>query len=129
MCCGQKRAALKSASSPTPTPSMMQGVGNLPPSSTVHQATTRRGSYYPSPPATQDAYNTRPMPGTVQQAPRRAGSSYSFVTLRYLENSPIVVRGLTTGKQYEFSSARPLQSVDARDAGPLLRTRFFRRDS
>jgi hypothetical protein len=28
---------------------------------------------------------------------------------------------------YQFSGARPLQAVDARDAAALLQTRFFRR--
>jgi|ERR1019366_7515772 hypothetical protein len=53
---------------------------------------------------------------------------YSFVNLRYLEKSPILVRGPATGRQYDFSRARPVQAVDARDAEALLRTRFFRRD-
>jgi hypothetical protein len=44
-----------------------------------------------------------------------------------LENSLIVVRGPATGRQYQFSGAHPDQSVDARDAEALLRTRFFRR--
>lgn len=126
MCCGQKRAVLKSAS--PPTPSMVQGVRNPRASSTVHQATiTRTGSYYTSPPATQDVYN--PMTGRVQQAPQWAGSPCDSVTLRYLESSPILVLGPATGRQYEFSGAHPFQSVDARDAEPLLRTLFFRRNS
>ncbi len=50
-----------------------------------------------------------------------------MVTLQYLENSPILVRGPVTGRLYEFSNAQPVQSVDLRDAETLLRTGFFRR--
>jgi hypothetical protein len=49
--------------------------------------------------------------------------------VRYLETSPIRVRGLATGRSYEFSGSRPIQQVDARDASSLLNTRFFRRAS
>ena len=45
--------------------------------------------------------------------------------LRYLEKSPIRVRGPATGREYEFSAADPVRLVDARDAESLLRTRFF----
>lgn len=47
--------------------------------------------------------------------------------LRYLEQSPILVRGPATGRYYEFSEAQPDQHVDSRDAPQLLRTSFFRR--
>lgn len=47
--------------------------------------------------------------------------------VRYLENSPIRVRGLVSGMSYEFSGSQPVQTVDARDASSLLNTRFFRR--
>jgi hypothetical protein len=49
------------------------------------------------------------------------------VRLRYLEQSPILVRGPVTGRYYEFSEAQPDQHVDSRDAPQLLRTSFFRR--
>ena len=56
------------------------------------------------------------------------GTSYATPLLvLYLESSPILVAGTTTGKQYRFSAAHPVQSVDAGDAAALLRTRFFRR--
>jgi hypothetical protein len=47
-------------------------------------------------------------------------------TLQYLKNSPIRLRGLVTGRQYEFSSSRPAQPVDHRDLPGFLRTGFFR---
>jgi len=60
-------------------------------------------------------------PGAVAaQAP-----SHGSVRLRYLENSPVRVRGPVTGRHYDFSASRPIQAVDPSDAVPLLRTRFF----
>jgi hypothetical protein len=49
------------------------------------------------------------------------------VTLRYLQSSPLRVQGPVTGRHYEFSAARPVQTVDPRDAEALVRTRCFRR--
>lgn len=53
------------------------------------------------------------------------GQSYGLVNLRYLEKSPIIAQGQVTGRRYEFSAARPVQAVDARDVPAFLRTRFF----
>lgn len=75
-------------------------------------------------PSNQQAPSTSQQTQALTQAGARPG--YSLVTLRYLEKSPILVRGTVTGQQYEFSGARPVQSVDARDAAALLQTRFFR---
>jgi hypothetical protein len=47
-------------------------------------------------------------------------------TLQYLKSSPIRVRGLVSGRQYDFSSSRPAQSVDRRDLPGMLRTGLFR---
>jgi hypothetical protein len=52
---------------------------------------------------------------------------HASISVRYLENSPIRVRGLVSGMSYEFSGSHPVQQVDARDASSLLNTRFFRR--
>jgi hypothetical protein len=49
------------------------------------------------------------------------------VSVRYLEQPNIVVRGPATGRRYAFSGTNHIQSVDARDASALLETRFFRR--
>jgi hypothetical protein len=54
--------------------------------------------------------------------------SYLQITIRYLQTSPIRVKGPTSGRQYEFSGSHPIQLVDTRDAKALLRTGFFRRD-
>jgi len=47
--------------------------------------------------------------------------------VRYVEQSPIRVQGLQSGRSYEFSGQKSIQPVDARDAAALLNTRFFRR--
>jgi hypothetical protein len=47
-------------------------------------------------------------------------------TLHYLKNSPVRVRGMVSGKHYEFSNSRPAQPVDRRDLPGLLRTGLFR---
>ncbi len=49
------------------------------------------------------------------------------VSMRYLEQASIVVRGPATGRQYAFSGRNHVQSVDVRDASAFLHTRFFRR--
>jgi hypothetical protein len=61
------------------------------------------------------------------QAATTTSTPNSSVSIRYLENSPIRVRGLVSGMCYEFSGSRAVQQVDARDASSLLKTRFFRR--
>ncbi|MBI4528834.1 MAG: hypothetical protein HY695_33985 [Deltaproteobacteria bacterium] len=76
---------------------------------------------------TQLAPNSRQIPSIDQQTQGSMVSPYSLVTIRYLEKSPILVRGPATGRQYHFSGARSVQCVDVRDAEALLLTRFFRR--
>ena len=56
-----------------------------------------------------------------------ASMPHSSISIRYVETSPIRVRGLVSGMSYEFSGASPVQQVEARDAASLLNTRFFRR--
>jgi hypothetical protein len=48
------------------------------------------------------------------------------VTIRYLQQAPIVVRGSATGRRYAFLGSSPIQAVDARDAAALLRSGLFR---
>lgn len=52
---------------------------------------------------------------------------WSSFKVRYLEKSPIRVRGPATGRDYDFSAANRIRLVDPRDAEALLRTRFFAR--
>ena len=54
------------------------------------------------------------------------GAGARTVAIRYLRTSPIVVRGLITGRRYAFSGGSPVQAVDVRDAPPLLRSGLFR---
>jgi hypothetical protein len=49
------------------------------------------------------------------------------VMLKYVEDSPILVRGSSTGRHYQFSGVSPVQEVDVRDAVAMLRTGYFRR--
>ncbi len=47
------------------------------------------------------------------------------VYLQYGAQAAIRVRGLATGRVYEFSSTQRVQAVDERDAAALLQTRLF----
>jgi hypothetical protein len=95
MCCGQKRSAIRNASS---------------------QATT---------PTARPRGIEQPQPSTIPQTAAVKPPEVS-VSVRYMDNPAIKVRGPVTGRQYEFSGLRPVQVVDPRDAAALLRTRFFR---
>ena len=97
-CCGQKRTALKARRTPAPGRAV-----------TAAQPQPRKlVASPPVPPA--------PAPGVSGD-----------VEIEYLERSRIHVRGVATGRVYEFSSALRVQRVDPRDAVNLLGTRFFRR--
>ena len=126
MCCGQKRSAQQNSQAQRTARSVPQ----------YHRANSRAQALRTQPatvPATPTAspyqhanLQTR---STQPQAPNPApiSSSRSSISVRYLEKSPIRVRGLVSGIGYEFSASRPVQQVDARDASSLLNTRFFRR--
>jgi hypothetical protein len=101
-CCGQKRAALKSA----PLPTVTRPSPNLPTATSQPTIAGPQVTVYPQ--------SAQPM------------STRSSVVLRYTETSPILVSGLASGRQYQFSGSSPVQAVDARDVAALLRTRFFR---
>src|SRR5215469_6489481 len=101
MCCSNKRATLMREA--------------------TKQTTLKSNSIAtPSPAAATSVPN--PVQNVRPAQPPGGGSS---VGLRYLEKSPIRVRGPATGRQYEFSAANPIRLIDARDAESLLRTRFF----
>ncbi len=101
MCCGQKRATMTQEN--------------------VNQTTFRSNSIATQAPAAAPPVNHLTQKASVAQPP----AGWSYVGLRYLEKSPIRVRGPATGRQYEFSAVNSVQSVDARDAESLLNTRFF----
>jgi len=122
MCCGQKRAEMRNSQAQRTTPSVPQRT----PANSRAQAVRAQ----PSPPAMQTASpppRVNPQIRSVQpQAPMPISMTHSSISVRYLENSPIRVRGLVSGISYEFSGTAPIQQVDARDASSLLTTRFFR---
>jgi hypothetical protein len=100
-CCGQKRAALRSA----PLPAVTRPSPNLPTATSQPTIAGPQVTVYPQ--------SAQPLP------------THSSVVLRYTETSPILVRGPVSGRQYQFSGSKPVQAVDARDAAALLRTGFF----
>jgi hypothetical protein len=120
MCCGQKRSALQSGQIQAAQRSMAQRT----PASAATQAT---GSVLAS-----AATATKPPAGIASggvSATRtsRGHGPVSNVSVRYVGNWPIRVRGQASRLYYEFSRSRPLQEVATRDAASLLRTHLFRR--
>jgi hypothetical protein len=123
MCCGQKRAELRGRPTLRTTPNLAQSIpGNV----------GTRTRFTPAPVV---ATRVNPAPSLVsapphmRQYPTTIGSSgfQPTINLRYIERSPIQVRGPITGRMYEFSPSQPIQPIDARDVATLLRTRFFLR--
>jgi hypothetical protein len=49
------------------------------------------------------------------------------VALRYVRTAPMQVSGEGSGRQYEFSGSRPIQTVDPRDLFQLLSMGYFSR--
>ena len=121
MCCGQKRSQLQNSLTPTPAPSTRQYV---PTNRQAVRTPTTRSHMGPSTPQPRIGSQGRL---AVPPIPVQATTPAESVTIRYLETAPVRVRGLTTGRTYEFSDSQPIQSIDARDALSLLSTRFFRR--
>jgi hypothetical protein len=122
MCCGQKRTDLRNSQAHNTARSLRQTFAANRSALAVRT--------HPSAPATTptsssrwplDAQSIRPDAQAVSSPPT------SSIGVRYLENSPIRVRGLVSGMSYEFSGAAPIRQVDARDAPTLLNTRFFQR--
>ncbi|MGF6871003.1 hypothetical protein OKW35_000457 [Paraburkholderia sp. MM5477-R1] len=62
-----------------------------------------------------------------ERSPASPVQSGGTVAVRSVVNSAIVVRGSATGRHYAFTTAAPVQLVEARDAATLLRTRWFHR--
>jgi hypothetical protein len=125
MCCGSKRMQLKNAQardasagiSRSATP--QRGVETVRP-----QIAARPGAgVHPALFRAQARAPDRRLSAAVEVAPDDSPS----IDITYLENSPIRVQGLATGRSYEFSAAQRVQEVDARDASALTGTRFFRR--
>lgn len=103
MCCGQKRSELRNSQAQRTAWSIPQ----------------RKSGDSPA-----QAARTQP---SAPAAMRTISPGDASISIRYLENAPIRVRGLVSGLSYEFSGSHAIQPVDARDATSLLNTRFFRR--
>ncbi len=95
-CCGQKREALKQPA----LPKRQEG-----------PTVTHSLKVYPK-------ENKAGAPPPISQA--------GMTPLRYIEQSPVQVRGNATGNIYRFSGGSPVQMIDRRDAEALLKTRFFK---
>ncbi len=120
MCCGQKRTELRNSEARDPTRSVKQVLSSnrrtqVPQTQPAPSKPTERSAqHYPTAPAGS-------LPPLTETTP------LPTIRVRYLQTSPIRVRGLVSGVSYEFSGSSPVQDVDARDSSSLLHTRFFRR--
>ena len=65
--------------------------------------------------------NTTPNPPTRPAADR----TERRVLVRYRATAAVVVRGITSGRLYEFDGVQPLVYVTEADAAALLRSRYF----
>jgi ribosomal protein L2 len=104
MCCGDKRATVA------------RQIIN--PQTSLRQSASQRTQSLPA-----SGANRVPRSGTAEHG----AGAWSSIKLRYLEKSPIRVRGPVTGMHYDFSAANPVALVEARDGEALLATRFFAR--
>ena len=116
MCCGSKRSKLKNTLSTAPATS------NPPLQGAQRSIELGRAAVAPRPYSPQVK-----APAPAQTSPSGRALEGSVITISYLERAPLRVRGLATGRAYEFSASNPHCEVDARDASALLNTRFFRR--
>jgi hypothetical protein len=101
MCCGQKRSALKSETTAGTTMAGLPVVRHI-------------------------AIGISRSPAMAQPSQKLARPHSPPASLRYVDNSPIRVRGPVTGRQYQFSGSSPVQAVEPRDVAGLLATCLFR---
>jgi hypothetical protein len=121
MCCGQRRTELRNSQTQRTPPSAAPNGAAYSRVQAVRTQTPVPPPAAPTPPV--NTRNRRLPP----QAWTATSTQYSSMSVRYLENSPIRVRGSVSGTLYAFSGSQAVQQVDARDASSLLSTRFFRR--
>lgn len=119
MCCGQKRSTLTNTRSPARARSVSQ---SLPAN---WQGPRTQPLSLPQTGATSAYVGISPSSSGVQFP--TALTAQDSIAIRYLETDSVRVQGLASGRRYEFSPARSVQQVDARDASSLLNTRFFTR--
>ena len=115
MCCGQKRSALRSA----PFLGITHGRAKLPIDLT---------------PARRPSTGLIAREGVaIGSHPPRATNELELVhdptpvSLRYVRTAPMRLIGEVSGRQYEFSGSRPIQSIDPRDLFQLLSMGYFSR--
>src|ERR1017187_5996314 len=113
MCCGTKRTELKNSLSTAAATSNRPLAGARRRIEPPRTGTAPR-EYLPLVNAGAQA----------QVSPTAATQKGSFIAISYLEKAHVRVRGLATGRTYEFSGSDPVCEVDARDASALLNTRF-----
>ena len=116
MCCGQKRQALRSAPPSGKTPisarlSMLHASASRP--STAHIASEILRQFSEPSAVAARKLALAPEPPRAPVAPR------------YVRIAPMRVSGEGSGRQYEFSGSRPIQSVDPRDLLQLLSMGYF----
>lgn len=118
MCCGNKRAQLRNSLAP-----------RSPQSASQYAPASRQGQVSSSPVMGAGSTYRRANSSSrsVQSSANATGATQPSVVVRYLDADPVRIQGLVTGRFYNFSSSRQVQSVDARDASSLLKTRSFQR--
>lgn len=79
----------------------------------------------PHPSASRPVPTPPPSPASATGSAQDSGPVGPATLLRYTKDTPILVRGPATGRQYRFSPSSPNQAVDLRDAEALLRTGLF----
>lgn len=72
--------------------------------------------------ALRQAMNTSPTPARAA-----AGPAERRVLVHYRASAPVVVRGVASGRLYEFDAHQPTLYVAEGDAVALLRSRWFER--
>ena len=77
-------------------------------------------------PANVEPATQRPVNGAVPPAQAMPAGSAGGARLEYLHRSPVRVLGPVSGRQYDFSAAAPVVTVDARDVQGLVATGYFR---
>jgi hypothetical protein len=123
MCCGQRRKELQNKQAQRTARNVPRFVSGNSLVQDVRAPTPAPQALLTPPPLPPANSQTR----TIEPEAVTTSVPRSLLRVRYLENSPIRVRGLVSGASYEFSGAHPVQHVDLRDAPSLLNTRFFRR--
>jgi hypothetical protein len=120
MCCGQKRATLTNHASPS-----LRKIQSFTPAPA--DVRLRTGAAFDTQQHTAPRSSPVPIAAISTTQSDSAGLPDNSSYLQYKEQSSIRVRGMASGRIYEFSGVQPVCAVDERDAAALLQTRLFRR--